>query len=43
MKIYKHLIIVGSGGHGQAIADLALSTGNFERVSFVDDSFPQNI
>lgn len=42
MKIYKHLIIVGSGGHGQAIADLTLSTGNFERVSFVDDYFPQN-
>ena len=40
--MYKHLIIVGSGGHGQAVADLALSSENFERVSFVDDSFPKN-
>lgn len=40
--MYKHLIIVGSGGHGQAVADLALSLGEFEKVSFVDDSFPEN-
>lgn len=40
--MYKHLIIVGSGGHGQAVADLALSLGEFEKVSFVDDSFPDN-
>lgn len=40
--MYKHLVIVGSGGHGQAVADLALSSGNFEKVSFVDDSFPRN-
>ena len=41
--MYKHLIIVGSGGHGQAVADLALFTGDFEKVSFVDDSFPKNM
>jgi len=40
--MYKHLVIVGSGGHGQAVADLALSLGEFEKVSFVDDSFPKN-
>lgn len=40
--MYKHLIIIGCGGHGQAVADLALLSGNFEKVSFVDDSFPQN-
>ena len=40
--MYKHLVIVGSGGHGQAVADLALSSGDFEKVSFVDDSFPKN-
>lgn len=38
--MYNHLIIVGAGGHGQAVADLALSTGNFEKVSFVDDCYP---
>ncbi|WP_019026738.1 hypothetical protein [Colwellia piezophila] len=41
--MYKHLVIVGSGGHGQAVADLALCSGDFEKVSFVDDSFPKNI
>jgi hypothetical protein len=38
--MYKHLLIVGSGGHGQSVADLALSSGQFEKVSFVDDSYP---
>ncbi len=40
--MYKHLVIVGSGGHGQAVADLALSVGKFDKISFVDDSFPEN-
>ncbi|MEW6996611.1 hypothetical protein AADZ86_02735 [Colwelliaceae bacterium BS250] len=40
--MYKQLVIVGSGGHGQAVADLALSSGKFEKVSFVDDSYPDN-
>lgn len=40
--MYKHLVIVGSGGHGQAVADLALSLGRFEKISFADDSFPEN-
>ena len=40
--MYKHLVIVGSGGHGQAVSDLAISSGEFEKISFVDDSFPKN-
>lgn len=40
--MYKHLLIVGSGGHGQSLADLALSSGQFEKVSFIDDSYPEN-
>jgi sugar O-acyltransferase (sialic acid O-acetyltransferase NeuD family) len=40
--MYKHLVIIGSGGHGQSVADLALSSDDFEQVSFVDDSFPDN-
>lgn len=40
--MYKHLIIVGSGGHGQAVADLALSSGDFKKISFVDDSYLDN-
>lgn len=35
------LIIVGAGGHGQAIADLAESTGEYEKIYFVDDCFPE--
>jgi len=40
--MYKHLVIVGAGGHGQAVADLAIASGSFEKISFVDDSFPEN-
>lgn len=36
----KSLVIVGAGGHGQAVADLAELTGNYHEISFVDDSFP---
>ncbi|KGJ94238.1 acetyltransferase [Thalassotalea sp. ND16A] len=35
------LIIVGAGGHGQAVADLAESTGEYEEICFVDDCFPE--
>jgi hypothetical protein len=31
--MYKHLIVVGAGGYDQAVADLVLSTGKFEKVS----------
>jgi saccharopine dehydrogenase-like NADP-dependent oxidoreductase len=40
--MYKHLIVFGAGGHGQTVADLALSSGDCEKVSFVDDSYPDN-
>lgn len=36
----KSLVIVGAGGHGQSVADLAELTGNYHKISFVDDSFP---
>jgi sugar O-acyltransferase (sialic acid O-acetyltransferase NeuD family) len=42
LVMHKHLVIIGAGGHGQATADLALSSGIFEKISFVDDCFPQN-
>jgi sugar O-acyltransferase (sialic acid O-acetyltransferase NeuD family) len=40
--MYKHLVIVGAGGHGQAIADLALSISAFQKISFLDDAYPKN-
>ena len=39
MTMYTHLVIVGAGGHGQAIADLALSLNKFHKISFLDDSY----
>lgn len=35
----KKLMIVGAGGHGRVIADLALSLGRYEQVCFLDDRF----
>lgn len=31
------LIILGAGGHGQVVADLARQTGRYEQVQFLDD------
>lgn len=36
----KSLVIVGAGGHGQAVADLAELTGDYHEICFLDDSFP---
>ena len=33
------LLILGSGGHGRVIADIAERTKLFQRISFLDDSF----
>lgn len=32
------LLIVGAGGHARVVADAALTTGNWQRVCFVDDA-----
>ena len=34
----RHLIIVGAGGHGRVALDIAEKTGNYEKISFLDDS-----
>jgi sugar O-acyltransferase (sialic acid O-acetyltransferase NeuD family) len=39
--MHKHLVIIGSGGHGQAVAELAMLTGKWDDVSFLDDCYPQ--
>ena len=38
----KQLIIWGASGHGRVVADCALTSFEWQRVSFVDDVWPQN-
>jgi acetyltransferase EpsM len=33
----RRLVIWGAGGHGKVVLDIALSTGYFDRVIFIDD------
>lgn len=34
------LLIVGAGGHGKAVAEAALLSGEWQRIAFVDDRWP---
>ena len=36
-----NLLILGAGGHGRVVADAAESSGNWDKISFTDDKFPQ--
>ena len=35
------LLVLGAGGHGQAVAEAALLSGEWQRVCFLDDRWPQ--
>lgn len=35
------LLILGAGGHGKAVAEAAVLSGEWQRVAFVDDRWPQ--
>ena len=35
------LLILGAGGHGKAVAEAALLSGEWQRVQFVDDRWPE--
>ncbi len=35
------LVIVGAGGHGQAVTDMAEMTSNYESIFFVYDIYPE--
>lgn len=35
------LLIVGAGGHGKAVAEAAILGGQWQRILFVDDRWPQ--
>lgn len=37
------LLIVGAGGHGKIVADLARNLGRWDKIAFLDDRFPQSI
>ena len=34
----KELIIIGAGGHGKVVADIAQKTGKYNKISFLDDA-----
>lgn len=36
--VFKCLLIVGAGGHGDVIADMAMETGVYDKVYFLDDN-----
>lgn len=36
----KKLIILGAGGHGRVVADVAARTGVYEEIAFLDDGYP---
>lgn len=39
----KELIIIGAGGHGKVVADIALQTKRYTKISFLDDRKVGNI
>ena len=36
----KGLLIIGAGGHGKVIADIASTLGKWDQIAFVDDKYP---
>ena len=34
------LLIIGAGGHGKVIADIASALGKWDQIAFVDDKYP---
>lgn len=35
------LLIIGAGGHGKAVAEAALLSGEWQRIAFADDRWPE--
>lgn len=38
MQKKKKLLIVGAGGHGKVIADIAIQLGEYQKIAFLDDN-----
>ncbi|WHI52444.1 acetyltransferase [Microbulbifer sp. MLAF003] len=41
MSLKKTLLILGAGGHGKAVAEAAMLSGEWQRVCFADDRWPE--
>lgn len=41
MSPLRTLLVLGAGGHGKAVAEAALLSGEWQRVCFLDDRWPQ--
>lgn len=39
----KSLIILGAGGHGKVVAETALASNQYQKISFLDDKFSEGI
>lgn len=37
----RFLLIVGAGGHGHVVADAARLSGQWEKIAFIDDRYPE--
>lgn len=37
----KTLLVLGAGGHGKAVAEAALMSGDWQKIVFLDDRWPQ--
>jgi shikimate 5-dehydrogenase len=37
------LLIIGAGGHGKAVAEAALLSGEWQRIAFVDDRWLESL
>ena len=40
MNKHKDLIVIGAGGHGRVVADIAARTGDYQAIAFLDDIEP---
>ena len=40
MANYGNLLIFGAGGYGQVVKELAVETGKFNKIEFIDDNNP---
>lgn len=41
MSSLRTLLVLGAGGHGKSVAEAALLSGEWQRVCFLDDRWPQ--
>lgn len=38
-----NLLIVGAGGHGRVVKEVAEATGNYQKIDFLDDCYPKAV